>query len=150
MVTATTIEGVKLKPIHDLVDARGTLQHMVRADDTEFFSGFGEIYFSSSNPGIVKGWHRQSMQTNLLSCIQGRLRLVLFDDREGSATRGKVQVVEFGDGHRTLVRVPPGVVYGWKNDTDQPALLANCTDRPHDPASAEKIDPASGRIPYVW
>jgi hypothetical protein len=48
------------------------------------------------------------------------------------------------------VRVPPGVVYGWRTESDIPSILANCSSHPHDPAQSEKIDPASGRVPYVW
>jgi dTDP-4-dehydrorhamnose 3,5-epimerase len=150
MAQADGIDGVRIRSVQDLSDARGSLQHMIRSDDTEFFAGFGEIYFSITNPGVIKGWHRQRQQTNLLSCIKGRLRLVLFDDRDASPSRGQVQVVDCGDGARRLVRIPPGVVYGWQTLGDEPSILANCSSHPHDPATAEKIDPASGRVPYAW
>jgi dTDP-4-dehydrorhamnose 3,5-epimerase len=144
------IDGVRIKDIHDLVDARGSLQHMVRADDTEFFTRFGEIYFSITNPGVVKGWHRQAVQTNLFSCVLGILRLALYDDREVSPTHGELQLIDCGDGARKLIRVPPGVIYGWQNRGRVPAILANCASHPHDPAQSEKFDPASGRVPHVW
>jgi dTDP-4-dehydrorhamnose 3,5-epimerase len=147
---AVRIHDVRIKPIHDLTDARGSLQHMVRADDPDLFSGFGEIYFSITNPGVVKGWHLQHQQTNLLSCVAGRLRLVLFDDRAGSPSRGVVQAIDCGDGARQVVRIPPGIIYGWRTISEVPSILANCTSHPHDPAHAEKIDPASGRVPYAW
>jgi dTDP-4-dehydrorhamnose 3,5-epimerase-like enzyme len=35
---------------------RGSVMHMLRAD-AEHFQGFGEIYFSTVNPGAIKGWH---------------------------------------------------------------------------------------------
>lgn len=144
------IDGVKIREIREIADARGSLQHMVRADDADFFSGFGEIYFSITNQAVVKAWHVQSIQTNVLSCIHGTLRLALYDDREGSATRGELQLIEFGDRARKLVRVPPGVIYGWQNRGSVPAILANCASHPHDPANSRKIDPASGRVPHVW
>lgn len=150
MTVDSRIHDVRIKQVQDLVDARGSLQHMVRADETEFFSRFGEIYFSITNPGVIKGWHRQRLQTNLLSCISGRIRLVMFDDRDGSPTCGTLQIVECGDDARQLVRVPPGVIYGWRTLSEVPSILANCTSHVHDPAHAEKIDLISGRVPYAW
>jgi dTDP-4-dehydrorhamnose 3,5-epimerase len=144
------IDGVRIKEIQDLVDGRGALQRMVRADETDFFERFGEVYFSITNPGTVKAWHRQAIQTNLFSCIHGNLRLALYDDREGSSTKGALQVLEFGDSARKLVRVPPGVIYGWHNPGQTPAILANCASHPNDPQHSEKIDSASGRVPHVW
>jgi dTDP-4-dehydrorhamnose 3,5-epimerase len=144
------IDGVRIKEMRDIIDARGALQFMVRADEPEFFERFGELYFSITNPGAVKAWHRQSVQTNLLSCIHGNLQLALYDDRENSNTKGELQVLEFGDRARKLVRVPPGVIYGWRNRGEIPAILANCASEPHDSQRSEKIDSTSNRVPHVW
>lgn len=144
------IDGVRIKEIREIVDARGSLQPMIRADEADLFTRFGEVYFSITNPGAVKAWHRQAVQTNLLSCVSGNLRLVLYDDREGSPTHGELQLIECGDSARRLVRVPPGVIYGWQNRGAVPAILANCASHPHDAAQFEKIDAASGRVPHVW
>ncbi len=48
--------------------------------------GFGEIYFSTVYRGVVKGWHRHREMTLNYACIHGRIKLVLYDDREGSPT----------------------------------------------------------------
>ena len=58
---------------------------MLRADDPHFID-FGEIYFTSIYPGVVKGWHRHREMTLNYACIFGRIKLVLYDDRPGSAT----------------------------------------------------------------
>jgi dTDP-4-dehydrorhamnose 3,5-epimerase len=144
------IDGVRIKPLREIADANGGVQHMVRSDESELFVGFGEIYFSFTNPGVVKGWHVQVEQTNLLSCVCGRLRLVLHDARSGSPTAGETAEIRFSDGDRKVVRVPPGIVYGWKNEGDAPAILANCASHPHDPAGSRKIPIASAEVPYVW
>jgi dTDP-4-dehydrorhamnose 3,5-epimerase len=43
------IDGVEIFPLRQIVDERGKVMHMLRADD-EHFQGFGEIYFSTVNP----------------------------------------------------------------------------------------------------
>jgi dTDP-4-dehydrorhamnose 3,5-epimerase len=123
---------------------------MVRCDEGDYFTGFGEIYFSFTNSGAIKGWHEQLEQINLLSCLQGRLRLVLYDARPGSPTLGALEVIDFADGDRKLVRVPPGVIYGWQNRGTEPAILANCASLPHQPGRARFHDPGSGAVPYAW
>ena len=144
------IDGVVVKDAFEVVDTRGSVQRMVRADDDSLFAGFGEIYFSTTNPGVVKAWHRQASRTNVLSCVRGMIRLVLYDARGGSKTHGALEELEMGDGLRKVVRVPPGVIYGWRNSGDVAAILANCASEPHNPDASEKIDPGSSLVPYVW
>lgn len=142
------IAGVNVKRFSDLANDQGAVQHMLRADDKDFFSGFGEIYFSITNPGVIKGWHVQSEQTNVLSCVHGELKLVLCDLRPTSSTKGVIEEILFGDGNRALVLIPPGITYGWKNIGGVPAILANCANRTHTPATSKKL-PLS-EVPYVW
>ena len=47
------------------------------------------------------------------ACISGRVKLVLYDDREGSVTRGTVVQERFlGPDDYSLVVIPPGVWTG--------------------------------------
>ena len=48
------IEGVVVQPLRRIADERGSVMHMLRAGDA-WFTGFGEIYFSTVYPGVVKG-----------------------------------------------------------------------------------------------
>src|SRR4029450_9547077 len=82
-----TIDGVQVIPLRRIPDERGTIFHMLRADDPHFLQ-FGEIYFTSVSAGIVKGWHKHREMTLNYACIYGRVKLALYDDRPGSATAG--------------------------------------------------------------
>lgn len=146
------IVGVQLHPLRVIADARGAVLHMLRADAPDF-SGFGEIYFSEVRPGAVKAWKRHRRMTQRFAVPVGRIRLVIHDDREGSPTGGRTQVIELGRPDAYLLAViPPLLWYGFAAISDQAALMANCADLPHDPMESENIDPAVavGRIPYVW
>ena len=79
------IEGVQVIPLRRIPDERGTVMHMLRRTDPHFIE-FGEIYFSSVYQGVVKGWHRHREMTLNYACVDGRVKLVLFDDRDGSFT----------------------------------------------------------------
>lgn len=144
------IQGVIVTELRQIGDERGSVLHMLRCDAPEF-NRFGECYFSEVYPGAVKAWKRHRAQTQNLAVPVGRIRLVIYDDREGSMTRGAVQGLELGrpDAYRRL-SVPPGLWYGFACIGTAPALLANCTDRPHDPADSEVRPPDDTAIPYSW
>ena len=86
------IAGVKVVPLRRIPDERGTIFHMLRRTDPHFVE-FGEIYFTSIYPGVVKGWHKHRDMTLNYACVHGRVKVALYDDREGSPTRGTVQEV---------------------------------------------------------
>jgi dTDP-4-dehydrorhamnose 3,5-epimerase len=144
------IEGVTLTPLRQIGDERGTVLHMLRSDESEF-TRFGECYFSEVLPGAIKAWKRHSAQTQHLTVPVGRVRLVIFDDREGSTTRGQLQVLELGrpDAYARL-RIPPGLWYGFGCLSETPALLANCADRPHEPSESDNRTVDDPGIPYNW
>lgn len=123
--------------------------HMLRADDPHF-ERFGEIYFSVVNPGVVKGWHLHSRMTINYAVPVGMIRLVLYDDREGSSTKGMVQEIVVGGGDYVLVRVPPGIWNGFLGLGDSPSVVANCATIPHDPTEISRRRPRSAEIPFDW
>ena len=130
------IDGVRIVPRSRIPDERGTVMHMLKVTDPEF-EQFGEIYFSTVYPGIVKGWHRHLEMTLNYVCVAGRIKLVLFDDREGSPTRGEIMERFLGPDDYSLVQVPPGVWNGFKGMGHDAAIVANCATHPHDPTSLD-------------
>jgi dTDP-4-dehydrorhamnose 3,5-epimerase len=143
------IEGIVVVPKRQIIDERGKVMHMLRRDDPEF-EEFGEIYFSTVNPGVVKGWHVHTRMTLNYYCVHGIVKLALHDDREGSSTRGEVQEIILGDANSLLVRIPPMIWNGVKGLGQAPAVIANCATLPHDPEEIRRLDPFSSRIPYDW
>lgn len=150
MTSKSSIEGVLVTGLRQVVDERGAVLHHMRSDAPEF-STFGECYFSEMIPGAVKAWKRHSKQTQHLAVPIGRVRFVIYDDREPSRTNGRLEIVELGrpDQYNRL-RIPKGLWYGFTCLSDQPALIANCTDQPHDPTDTELRAEDDPRIPYHW
>lgn len=143
------IDGVRVVPRARIPDERGTVMHMLKSTDPEFL-GFGEIYFSTVYPGVVKGWHRHADMTLNYACVHGRIKLVLFDDREGSPTRGEIMERFLGPDDYSLVQIPPGVWNGFKGMGPDAAIVANCSTLPHDPTRSTRLDPFDNDIPYDW
>jgi dTDP-4-dehydrorhamnose 3,5-epimerase len=143
------IDGVKISPLRQIPDERGVIMHMMKETD-EAFERFGEIYFSGVNPGAIKAWHIHTKMTLNYAVPIGQIKFVLFDDREGSPTRGQLQEIFLGYGNYALVTVPPLVWNGFKGLGNSMALVANCTTIPHDPSEILRKDPFTTDIPYDW
>ena len=126
------IDGVEIIPKKQIIDERGKIMHMLRSDD-ENFTNFGEIYFSYTHPNTVKAWHLHKRMTVNYVCVVGKIKLVLFDDREKSKTRGELQEIFLTTENYNLVSVPPGIWNGFKSIENKTSIIANCSDMPHDP-----------------
>ena len=143
------IDGVVVTPLKQIVDERGKVMHMLRAD-APGFRGFGEIYFSTVHPGAIKGWHVHKRMTLNYAVPHGLIKFVLYDDRAGSATQGELQELFLGPDNYCLVTVPPLVWNGFKGVGAEPAIVANCASIAHDPDEIDRRDPFDPGIPYDW
>ncbi len=144
------IDGIFITELRQISDARGSVLHLLRCDAPEFTS-FGECYFSEVLPGAVKAWKRHRTQTQNLAVPVGRIRMVIYDDRVSSRTRGNLQVLELGRPDAYLrVQIPPGLWYGFACIGAIASLLVNCADLPHDPADSEVRTIDHPLIPYTW
>ncbi len=143
------IEGVHIRALKQIPDERGKVMHMLRCDDP-WFEKFGEIYFSAVYPGVIKGWHLHRRMTLNYAVVAGMIKLVLYDDREGSPTRREVVELFTGEDNYALITIPPGIWNGVKGIGVKPAIVANCASEPHDPEEIVRLDPLSEEIPYDW
>ena len=149
-VEIAAIHGVVCTPLRQIPDERGAVLHMLRSDDPEFIQ-FGECYFSEVLPGAVKAWKRHRLQTQNLVAPVGRIRLVIYDGRVGSPTKGVLQVVELGRPDAYIrMKIPPNLWYGFVCISPTPALIVNCADIPHAQDESERLALDDPSIPYVW
>ena len=130
------IAGVEIQALRQIIDDRGRVMHMMRSDNPMFVR-FGESYFSEILPGQVKAWKRHSTSTQHLAVPVGTILLVIYDGRPDSVTQGQTVQLEIGRENYVLVRIPNGLWYGFKCISLGPALIANCTDFPHDSGESE-------------
>jgi dTDP-4-dehydrorhamnose 3,5-epimerase len=143
------IDGVIVQPLKQIIDERGKIMHMLRCDDPVFKS-FGEVYFSWVNPGVVKAWHLHKEMTLNYAVPHGSIKLVLFDDRPESATKGNVLELYLGPDNYVLVTIPPLVWNGFKGLGLNPSLVVNCSNIPYDPSETERLNPFTDKIRYDW
>ena len=143
------IDGVIITPLKQIPDERGKIMHMLRSTDPHF-NAFGEIYFSFVHPGVIKGWHIHKEMVLNYAVPFGKIKLVLYDDRQGSPTLNQVQEIFLGPENYCLVTIPPMIWNGFKGIGTETSIVANCASLPHDPTEIDRKDPFDPSIPYSW
>lgn len=145
------IDGVKTKKLRVIPDERGRLMEVLRCDD-EVFEKFGQTYISVTYPGVVKGWHMHKIQTDNIACVKGMLKLVLFDSREDSPTKGEINEFFIGEHNPMLVTVPKDVYHGWKCISESEAIAMNVPTKEYNYNSPDeyRLPYDTDQIPYSW
>jgi len=145
------IEDVKTKPLRLIPDERGWLLEILRADDADLFTKFGQVYLSATYPGVVKAWHYHKEQVDNFACIAGMVKLVLIDTRPDSKTNGAINEFFIGTQNPMLVQVPKLVYHGWKCIGAETSLVINVPTEPYRYAEPDEYRLAPhNTLPYDW
>lgn len=80
---------------------------------------------------MIKGWAVHHQQVDRYFFYSGSLKLVLYDARESSPTRGMINELYFSEANRSLVAVPPGVYHAVENVGTTDALMINFPSEPY-------------------
>jgi dTDP-4-dehydrorhamnose 3,5-epimerase len=144
------IDGVQFTPLKRIQDSRGEIRHAIRRSD-ETFVDFGEAYFSGVNHGVVKGWKQhQRMHSNLI-VVTGCVRFVLFDNRSGSPTHGKIEEYVVSMKNYGRLNVPCGIWLAFQGVSNELNLLINVASIEHDPAESLTLPLDTELIPrFDW
>lgn len=123
------ISDVVIKPLSIISVPGGDVLHALKATDEEFV-GFGEAYFSSVESGAIKAWKRhRKMWLNLVVPI-GRIRFVLFDNRNTAETPEFQEIILSRENYSRLT-IPPMIWVGFQGLSEDLSILLNIADRPH-------------------
>jgi dTDP-4-dehydrorhamnose 3,5-epimerase len=158
---SVTPEGVRLDPlIHDVRIRSGKTQTDARGTLTELYDprwGFTDdplvyTYLVTIRPGVTKGWIQHRRHEDRLFMAQGSIRVVLYDEREGSPTAGRLNELFFDEHSRALLRIPIGVWHAISNIGTVDAMMINHPSEPYDHGDPDKWDLPldSPRIPYEF
>lgn len=147
------IAGVVARSLRVNRDPRGILVETLKADWRDCFDPaeqpFGQAYYSATDPWVARDedrWHVHERQVDRFVVPRGDVAVALYDPREGSSTRGRLNVVRLGesngDGGQYLLLIPPAVLHGFMVIGPGAALLLNYPTRLYDPAD-------EGRVPFA-
>jgi dTDP-4-dehydrorhamnose 3,5-epimerase len=145
------IQDVQVKKLRVIPDERGRLMEVLRADDA-LYKGFGQMYMTTAYPGVVKAWHYHKLQWDHFVVVRGMMKVVLYDDRAGSPTKGQVNEFFIGEHNPELIQIPPLVYHGFKCVSEYEAIVINTPTETYnylDP-DEHRIDPHNNPIAYDW
>lgn len=123
----------RLRPLRIIEDPKGDIRHALKASD-ETFQSFGEAYFTSVVPGIVKGWKKHlRMQMHLVVAV-GEVRFHVH--AEGI---NQTKSVVLGPNNYQRLVVDPGLWMAFEGTSDEPNLILNLASIEHDPDEAANV-----------
>ena len=151
MTNNKLVKGVSVRKLKMISDERGNLMEILRADDKEF-SKFGQVYITTAYPGVVKAWHYHKIQDDNMTVLKGMVKIVLYDDREDSSTKGVINEFFVGDNNRILVHIPRKIWHGFKCISDNEATIINLVTEcyNHKEPDEYRKPPHGSNIPYDW
>jgi dTDP-4-dehydrorhamnose 3,5-epimerase len=130
-----TIRGVVLKELETHLDGRGSVTEVWSKPwvKKEKFSIPKHIYQSVTDFGVVKCWHLHKKQTDQLVIARGKIQIVLVDLRHNSPTLGQVNPIFAGIEKPRLLKIPPGILHGWKALSSPEVVVFNFATKVYDP-----------------
>jgi len=145
------IEGVKVRKLRLIPDERGFLMELMRSDWEEY-EKFGQAYITAVYPGVVKGWHYHKLQTDHFVCVQGMAKVVLYDGRDGSPTHGEVNEFFMGTLNPIMLKIPKGVMHGFKGISEEMALIVNVPTELYNYQQPDeyRLPAHTDEVPYDW
>ena len=145
------IDGVQVKMLKIIPDERGRLMEILRCDDA-VFKNFGQVYMTTAFPGIVKAWHYHRLQDDNFTCIAGRIKLALYDPREGSPTRGETDEFYLSLDEPKLVHIPKMVYHGFKCIGSKESIVVNTVTVPYNHSNPDeyRVDAFDKKINFDW
>ncbi|MED3833336.1 dTDP-4-dehydrorhamnose 3,5-epimerase family protein [Peribacillus frigoritolerans] len=146
------IEGVKVKKLVKHCDDRGFFAELVRDDEPELLSRFGQASCSMSYPGVIKAFHYHEKQDDLWFFPSGNAQVVLFDLREGSSTKGETDVYYMGEENPIMLLIPKGVAHGYRVLGQKPATILYFTTESYNPINPDekRIEWDDSEIGFSW
>lgn len=146
------IHDVELRDVRNVLKNNGVLTEIYRRDWGFANQTVDQVFQVMLEPGAVSAWHTHQNTTDRLFCTYGRIRIVLYDAREGSPTRGVVNVFHSGSERPQLMVLPPGIWHGVQNIGSGPAMLINLVDRAYSYEMPDhwRLPQNSPQIPYSF
>ncbi len=141
------IAGVILTPLKNIFHEAGNVLHGMKVNDAGY-KCFGEAYFSTIHYQAIKGWKKHQLMTLNLVVPVGKIKFVIFDDRDTSKTKGNFLEIILSPENYQRLTIPPQVWLGFKGMEKGLNLLLNITDILHDPLEAENLE--INKIQYNW
>jgi dTDP-4-dehydrorhamnose 3,5-epimerase len=141
------IDGVIVSPLKQIFHPKGNVFHGMKKSDSGY-NGFEEAYFSMIHFNDIKPWKKHLRMTLNFVVPVGAIRFVLYDDREGSITKGVFNDFILSTQNYCRLTIPHGIWVAFKGLSEDLNLLLNIANLEHSPEEIERIE--LNDIKYNW
>jgi dTDP-4-dehydrorhamnose 3,5-epimerase len=146
------IAGVSVREVRHVPRDHGVITEIFRPEWDPTGKPVIHIYQSRLFAGALGAWSCHERTTDRLFVSQGHVKIVLYDARDGSNTKGVVMELHAGDVNPCLVVVPPGICHGMQCLGSGDALVLNCPTEAYSYNDPDhyRLPYDTAEIPYAW
>ncbi len=138
-----SLTDILVTPLRRIPTIGGDVMHALK-DSDDGFNGFGEVYLSWVEHGVIKAWKcHQHMTLNLVVPL-GEISFVFHIKDQENCFRTE----NIGEEQYVRLTVPPGIWFGFQGRGSGQSLLMNLADMAHDPD--EVLRKKTSEIVYNW
>ena len=140
------IEDVLVSDLKIIDVPGGDVLHAMKREE-QGYSGFGEVYFSTVEPTVIKAWKRhREMIMNLVVPI-GEIRFVIVDDRDKArSSQTYFEITLSRKNYNVLLY--PRCLGRFSRHGNSTSMLLNIASIPHDPNESDQK--ALEEIQFDW
>jgi dTDP-4-dehydrorhamnose 3,5-epimerase len=145
------IDGVVQKDVRHVPTSYGHLTELFRSDWL-LCANVTQAFQARFQPSAISAWHAHAVTQDALFVNRGMLKIVLYDSRKNSKTRGMLNEFRLGDARPGMLIIPPCVWHGVQNLTSTEASLINFVDHAYAYEDPDhwRLAANSPEIPYSF
>ena len=139
------IKDVLITPLTIIDVPGGNVLHAIKKTD-DGYKGFGEAYFSQIKLNVIKAWKRHERMTLNIVVPIGKIRFVMFDDRDLANTQ--LQELVISDKNYCRLTIPPKIWVGFQGLSKDDSVILNVANIEHDSSESDQV--VVDNIEYDW
>jgi dTDP-4-dehydrorhamnose 3,5-epimerase len=153
---ATLIDGLVFRPTRPVPHEDGHVTEVARASWDVLTTPIVQVHITTTLPGRIRAWGLHQTSMDRLFVVSGLVTIAVFDGRDGSPTKGRVNAFTVSEKNPGLLLIPPNLYHGWKNIGTSEAVIINMPDRMYNHEAPDALDlpwdseAALRIVPYRW
>jgi len=150
------IAGVTFRATRPVPHEDGHVSEVARADWDVLGGPIVQVHVTTTFAGRIRAWGLHRLGSDRLFVVDGLVKIVVFDGRNGSSTFGNLNEFTVSPKNPGLLVVAPDLYHGWKNIGTTEAIIINMPTRMYDHEIPDALDlpwdseAARQIIPYRW
>lgn len=108
----------------------------------------GDINITYAYPGVTTAWHAHNRQYDEWFAIKGALKVGLAVPNGDGTFKWRFVSLSESDGK--VLRILPGVLHGWRNHTNEEAILMYHISEKYDPRNPDEIRYSIEQVGADW